>query len=197
MRFAIVAISTLLAGIVSAQSSPSIPTCADTCITDALPASCNLAPACICSTPSFISGISCCIYKSCDTADQQAALAYAHSICDPVGYSSVLPATAGCSANSTSSATAASSNGTASATGAIASASASASSVISSLTSSLSAAASTASTSATAASGSATSTASAAGSSASSSAIAANLVGAKSLGIGAVAAAFLGLAALL
>ncbi|KIV77579.1 hypothetical protein PV11_09368 [Exophiala sideris] len=197
MRFAIVAISTLLAGIVSAQSSPSIPTCADTCISDALPASCNLAPACICSTQSFISGISCCIYKSCDTADQQAALAYAHSICDPVGYSSVLPATAGCSANSTSSATAASSNGTASATGAIASASSSVSSLVSSVSSSASAASASKTGSTTGAAGSATSAASAAGSSASSKAIAADLVGSQSLGIGAIAAAFLGLAALL
>merc|ERR1712072_118540 len=159
MRSAIIALSAILAGIVSAQTSPTIPTCANTCITDALPSSCNLDPSCICHTPSFITSISCCISQSCDVADQQAALAYAHSICDPVGASSLLPASAGCSANSPASATSGSSSGTAAAsiTGSASSASASISSALSSASSSISAATSSAASSASAAATSASS----------------------------------------
>ncbi|RMZ80441.1 hypothetical protein DV737_g3002, partial [Chaetothyriales sp. CBS 132003] len=85
-----------LAVAVCADSSSSIPTCATTCVTDDLPSSCNLNPKCICTYPGFIDTISCCIYKACDTSDQQAALAYAKSICVPAGVTN-LPTAAGCS----------------------------------------------------------------------------------------------------
>jgi len=193
MRFAIVALSTLLAGIVSAQTGTSIPTCAQSCVTSSLPSSCNLDPTCICNTKSFISGISCCIYQQCDPADQQAALAYAHTICDPVGASSLLPVSAGCTANSTAASTAGSSNSTMTGTGAVASVSASASSALSSISS----AASSVSASLSSAASGASQTASAAATSSSSSPAAGGRLSVQGVGMGAVGAAFLGLAALL
>lgn len=63
---------------------------ATSCITQALPASCNLSPSCICADTSFISTISCCVSTACDTAGQQAALAYAQSICSPVGVTNLV-----------------------------------------------------------------------------------------------------------
>ncbi|KAL6250760.1 hypothetical protein RBB50_003063 [Rhinocladiella similis] len=196
MRLDILAFSAVLAGCVSAQSSPSIPSCANTCITDALPASCNLNPSCICTTKSFISSISCCIYNSCDVSDQQAALAYAHSICDPVGGSTLLPASAGCTANSTSSATSGSSGGTAAATTTGSSASA-ASSSISSALSSASSSASAAASSASAGQSSATSSASAAATTSAAGNAADGRMSVQGVGLGVVGAALLGLAALL
>ncbi|KAK6376594.1 hypothetical protein LTS17_007189 [Exophiala oligosperma] len=181
MRLELLTFTAVLAGCVSAQSSPSI-------------------PACICTTKSFITDISCCIYKSCDASDQQAALAYAHSICDPVGGSTLLPASAGCAANSTSPATSGSSSGgtaaataSASATGSSASA---ASSSVSSAMSSASASASAAASSASAGQGSATSSASAAATSAAGNA-ADGRMSVQGVGLGVVGAALLGLAALL
>lgn len=60
------------------------------CISQALPASCNLNPACICGDASFISTISCCVSTACDTSGQQAALGYAKQICAPVGVTNLV-----------------------------------------------------------------------------------------------------------
>ncbi|EXJ96117.1 hypothetical protein A1O1_01243, partial [Capronia coronata CBS 617.96] len=90
MHLRVLAVSAVLAGISSAQSLAGLPSCATTCVTDSLPASCNLDPSCICASDSFINGIACCVFNACDTSDQQAALTYAHGICDPVGASSRL-----------------------------------------------------------------------------------------------------------
>lgn len=60
------------------------------CISQALPASCNLNPQCICSDAAFISTISCCVSTACDTSGQQAALSYAKQICAPVGVTNLV-----------------------------------------------------------------------------------------------------------
>jgi len=199
MRFAILVYSTLLAAVVSvsAQSLADLPTCADNCVTESLPASCNLDPSCICNTPSFITGISCCVYKTCNATGQAAALAYAHGICDPVGASSLLPATAGCSstaaANGTTPMTASGANSTMTSTGAVASASSSASSALSSI----SASASSAAASVSSAASSAAQTASASAASATSNRAPADRLGVQGMGLGAAGAGLLGLAAFL
>jgi len=60
------------------------------CISQALPASCNLNPQCICSDAAFISTISCCVSTACDVSGQQAALGYAKQICAPVGVTNLV-----------------------------------------------------------------------------------------------------------
>ncbi|KAI4740057.1 hypothetical protein E4T44_15197, partial [Aureobasidium sp. EXF-8845] len=130
--FALIAAATLA----TAQLG-SIPSCAMSCISTALPANCNLNPQCICSDASFISTISCCVSTACDTAGQQAALGYAKQICAPVGVTN-LPTAASCAAG------AASTSGTSAASAATASGS-SASSALSSASRSLSSLASSAS----------------------------------------------------
>ncbi|RMZ90142.1 hypothetical protein DV736_g2649, partial [Chaetothyriales sp. CBS 134916] len=107
-----------LAAAVSAQSLSGLPSCATTCVTSDLPSKCNGDPKCICSSPGFITAISCCIYKSCDTTDQQAALAYAKSICTPAGVTN-LPTAATCTGGAAS----ATSSGQSSASGSATSAS--------------------------------------------------------------------------
>ncbi|ETI26911.1 hypothetical protein G647_10010, partial [Cladophialophora carrionii CBS 160.54] len=89
-RQLILAASTLLVGFAAAQTAGTLPSCANDCVTSLLPASCNLDPDCICHAESFLDNIGCCVFQACDTADQEAALAYAHSICDPVSASSLL-----------------------------------------------------------------------------------------------------------
>lgn len=46
----------------------------DSCVSNSIPASCNLAPACICSSTSFIQGVTCCVAKACDKADQEGTI---------------------------------------------------------------------------------------------------------------------------
>ncbi|EXJ79322.1 hypothetical protein A1O3_08824 [Capronia epimyces CBS 606.96] len=183
MHLRILAVVNVLAGIASTQSLAGVPDCATACVSDSLPASCNLAPSCICTADSFLSGISCCVFKACDANDQQSALAYAHGICDPVGASSLLPSSAGCpstsgSASATGGSTVKTTSGgsASSATGAAGSASASASSAPAGATASAA-------------------TASATGSS--SSALAGGRLSVQGAGLSAVGAAFLGLAAFL
>ncbi|KAK5045415.1 hypothetical protein LTR84_009279 [Exophiala bonariae] len=189
MQLSIILSTTILAAVVSAQSLTDIPACATTCITDALPASCNLDPSCICHTASFIDGIACCIFTACNTTDQQAALAFAHGVCDPVGASSLLPASAGCSSTSGSGNGTASATGSATTTGSGSSSAtttaASGSNALSSASASISSRASSASSAASASAASATSTP--AGS--------ADRLAVQ--GLGAVGAAVLGLAAFL
>ncbi|RVX72331.1 hypothetical protein B0A52_04536 [Exophiala mesophila] len=105
MHLSLVLSTTLLAALVSAQGTLELPTCAISCISDSLPADCGGAPACICGRASFIEGISCCIFTSCDEADSEKALNYAHGICDPTGEGGLLPAQAGCADNSTTNGT--------------------------------------------------------------------------------------------
>ncbi|KEF63063.1 uncharacterized protein A1O9_01039 [Exophiala aquamarina CBS 119918] len=187
MQLSVLLSTTLVAVLVSAQTAPTLPSCATDCITNSLPANCNADPSCICNTPSFIEGIACCVFTACDTADQQAALAYAHGVCDPVGASSLLPASAGCSSTSTSG------NGTAAATGSTTSGSGTASTTASG--SSSAAATSSAASAASSVASTASSAASASAASATSSPAAGDRLAVQ--GLGAVGAAVLGLAAFL
>ncbi|KAH0842531.1 hypothetical protein AYO21_06666 [Fonsecaea monophora] len=198
----ILAASTLLVGIVSAQQAPTLPSCATDCVSSLLPASCNGNPTCICNTASFLNGIACCVFEACDPTDQTAALAYAHSICDPVGASSLLPASATCTSTTTSTGTTTSSASGSGAAGSssdasVSSASASASSASASVSSSLSsvsASAVSAASSASAAASSATGSVSQVSSATASPTGAANQV---AIGFGAIGAGMLGLAAML
>ncbi|CAD0092187.1 unnamed protein product [Aureobasidium vineae] len=156
-----------VATLATAQSG-SIPSCATSCITQALPADCKLDPKCICADASFISTISCCVSTACDLSGQQAALAYAKQICAPVGVTN-LPTAASCAATAASSGTSAAAVATASGSSASSSLS-SATQSISSLASSASQIASSASKSASSAAVSVSSSASSAARSASSSA---------------------------
>ncbi|OQV05448.1 CFEM domain-containing protein isoform 2 [Cladophialophora immunda] len=209
----ILAASTLLVGIVSAQQAPTLPSCATSCVSSLLPASCNGNPTCICNTASFLDGIACCVFQACDPADQTAALAYAHSICDPVGASSLLPASATCTSTSSGSATSSASGSGSSTAGATGGSTTSAASSAASEASSASAAASSASASASSSLSSASASLKSAASSASaslssavnsasqsSSSTTASPTGAANqlaIGFGAVGAGMLGLAALL
>ncbi|KAG9565080.1 hypothetical protein KCU61_g867, partial [Aureobasidium melanogenum] len=160
----------IAAATLATAQSGSIPACAQTCISQALPGNCNLDPKCICSDSSFISTISCCVSTACDVTGQQAALSYAKQICAPVGVTN-LPTAASCagSASASSSGTSAAAVATASGSSA-SSALSSASKTLSSLASSASSIASSASKSASSAAASGSSSASSSASSASSSA---------------------------
>ncbi|OAP55066.1 hypothetical protein AYL99_10766 [Fonsecaea erecta] len=194
--------STLLVGIVSAQQAPTLPSCATSCP--------SVEQIGICNTSSFLDGIACCVFKACDPADQTAALDYAHSICDPVGASSLLPASATCTSTSSSSATSsAAGSGSGSGSGsttttinssvassasvAASSASASISSALSSASESAKSAASSASASLSSATGSVSQVASSTSASASPTGAGNQLA----IGLGAVGAGMLGLAAVL
>ncbi|KAG9604962.1 hypothetical protein KCU77_g1692, partial [Aureobasidium melanogenum] len=158
----------IAAATLATAQSGSIPACAQTCISQALPGNCNLDPKCICSDSSFISTISCCVSTACDVTGQQAALSYAKQICAPVGVTN-LPTAASCagSASASSSGTSAAAVATASGSSA-SSALSSASKTLSSLASSASSIASSASKSASSAAASGSSSASSSASSASS-----------------------------
>ncbi|KAI4741372.1 hypothetical protein E4T50_08170 [Aureobasidium sp. EXF-12298] len=161
--FTLIAAATL-----AAAQTGSIPSCAMSCISQALPASCNLNPACICGDASFISTISCCVSTACDTSGQQAALGYAKQICAPVGVTN-LPTQASCAGSASASGTSAASAATASGSSA-SSALSSASQTLSSLASSASQISSSVSRSASSAASSASSAASSASKSVSSAA---------------------------
>ncbi|KIX07554.1 uncharacterized protein Z518_02207 [Rhinocladiella mackenziei CBS 650.93] len=184
MYLTLLGISTLLTGIASAQSLAGLPTC-------------------ICTSESFLDGIACCVFNDCEPADQQSALDYAHSICDPEGASSLLPATAGCSSTSGSATATGSSNSSATATagttgtGAAASASSSASSALSGITSSASSALSSASATVSSVASEASASVTGAAASATSSPAAGNQLSVRGVGLGVVGAGLLGLAALL
>ncbi|KAF7156856.1 hypothetical protein CNMCM5623_000701 [Aspergillus felis] len=81
----------------AAQGLDGLPDCAKSCATDSIPASCGLDVKCICTDSSFITGISCCILKSCPPDKQQeeeedahpffltAAVQFANQICKTAG----------------------------------------------------------------------------------------------------------------
>ncbi|KAK9453589.1 hypothetical protein V1511DRAFT_59000 [Dipodascopsis uninucleata] len=75
------------AGVISAATSGSLPTCAQTCVAEGISAAgCSLTDvACFCSATSFLETIAACLLKVCDTADQEASLEYAQSLCASSG----------------------------------------------------------------------------------------------------------------
>ncbi|GFF49266.1 hypothetical protein IFM46972_08757 [Aspergillus udagawae] len=98
----------------AAQGLDGLPDCAKSCATNSIPASCGLDVKCICTDTSFLSGISCCILKSCPADKQQekedahpffptAAVQFANQICKTAGVTN-LPQSPSC-ANASQSAT--------------------------------------------------------------------------------------------
>jgi len=116
MKFYSIVAAALLAGLASAQSLAGLPACADNCVLDAIPSSCNLDPKCICNAKSFIAGITCCVAKACDKADQAKVITYANGICNPVGVTN-LPTAAVCTGTAASSGTSTATGAAASSTG--------------------------------------------------------------------------------
>ncbi|KAJ5536856.1 Cell wall protein TIR3 [Penicillium frequentans] len=103
-----------IASAANAQLS-SLPTCAQTCATKAIPASCGVDVACICNNKSFLSDIACCIVGKCTTAEQEDTLKAAKAICSAGGVTdlpSTVACTTGASSTSTSGASATTSDST-------------------------------------------------------------------------------------
>ncbi|GIK06841.1 hypothetical protein Aspvir_002493 [Aspergillus viridinutans] len=110
----------------AAQGLDGLPDCAKSCATGSIPASCGLDVKCICTDSSFLSGISCCILKSCPQDQQQeeedahpcfptAAVQFANQICKTAGVTNI-PQSPSC-ANATQSATGTSSESSTSTSG--------------------------------------------------------------------------------
>ncbi|KAJ5948451.1 Cell wall protein TIR3 [Penicillium verhagenii] len=98
---------TILAlAIVSAANAQlsSLPTCAQTCATNAIPASCGVDVACICDNTSFLSDIACCIVGKCTTEEQEETLKAAKGICAAGGVTN-LPSVVACTTGASSSTT--------------------------------------------------------------------------------------------
>ncbi|RFU36122.1 hypothetical protein B7463_g240, partial [Scytalidium lignicola] len=90
MKLSILAVATALAGSVVGQSISDLPTCAQSCVTQFTSGSsiggCSgIDIACICSSPSFLSNIACCLAGACNQADQVAATNFAQSLCKTAG----------------------------------------------------------------------------------------------------------------
>ncbi|CRG87961.1 hypothetical protein PISL3812_04983 [Talaromyces islandicus] len=86
----------------ASQSLSGLPSCAISCATNSIPSDCGIDVKCICNAQSFITGVSCCVAKSCNAEDQETTIKYADKICAGAGVTN-LPTSAVCS--STASAT--------------------------------------------------------------------------------------------
>ncbi|KAL2828683.1 hypothetical protein BDW59DRAFT_159481 [Aspergillus cavernicola] len=90
----------------AAQGMPGLPACAQDCATGAIPDACGLIDVeCICAERTFIDDMACCVGKSCQPEDQDAALEFANGICGGAGITD-LPQSATCRGDSTSTTTA-------------------------------------------------------------------------------------------
>ncbi|KAL3455690.1 hypothetical protein BJX64DRAFT_271934 [Aspergillus heterothallicus] len=88
----------------AAQGLSELPTCAQECATGSIPKECSLIDIeCICGSESFIADMACCVGKSCESSDQDAALEFANGLCEGAGITN-LPQTATCAGDSTSTA---------------------------------------------------------------------------------------------
>ncbi|KAJ5083799.1 hypothetical protein N7456_013226 [Penicillium angulare] len=94
-----------LATLISAATAQlgDLPTCAESCATDAVPSSCGIDVACICNSSSFLADIACCIVGKCDEADQEKTLKAAKKICAAGGVTDI-PTTVACTTGSAASA---------------------------------------------------------------------------------------------
>ncbi|KAH8603087.1 hypothetical protein B0O99DRAFT_588134 [Bisporella sp. PMI_857] len=104
-----------LAGFCSAQGS--LPSCAQNCVIQFTSGSSigdcsNVDAKCICSSPTFLSDIACCLAGACSPADQQSATDYAKSFCAISGVTNLPDAVVCSSTTAGSSTTAPSSTGT-------------------------------------------------------------------------------------
>ncbi|OJJ47456.1 hypothetical protein ASPZODRAFT_24385 [Penicilliopsis zonata CBS 506.65] len=98
--------ATALLAPVFATSISDLPTCAQSCATNAIPSSCSLIDIkCICESGTFITDIACCVASSCDSADQEKTIEYADELCGSAGVSD-LPQSATCATTANSTTTA-------------------------------------------------------------------------------------------
>ncbi|KAJ5650077.1 Cell wall protein TIR3 [Penicillium longicatenatum] len=89
-----------IASVANAQLS-SLPKCAQSCATNAIPASCGVDVACICDNKSFLGDIACCIAGKCTEAEQEETLKAAKGICSAGGVTD-LPSTVACTTGASS-----------------------------------------------------------------------------------------------
>ncbi|KAL4896435.1 hypothetical protein BDV59DRAFT_198815 [Aspergillus ambiguus] len=99
----------LAAGLGSAAAQGSgmdgLPSCAQSCATDSIPKKCSMIDiACICGDSSFITNISCCVAKTCGSAEQEGkpplpSIKFANQICSGAGITD-LPQSASCAGGS-------------------------------------------------------------------------------------------------
>ncbi|KAJ5257268.1 hypothetical protein N7478_013372 [Penicillium angulare] len=94
-----------LANLISAATAQlsDLPTCAQSCATNAIPSNCGIDVACICNSSSFLASIACCIAGKCDEADQEKTLKAAKGICAAGGVTDI-PTTVACTTGSAASA---------------------------------------------------------------------------------------------
>ncbi|KAJ5611562.1 hypothetical protein N7528_008667 [Penicillium herquei] len=99
------ALTVALVSAATAQLSD-LPTCAKSCATDAIPASCGVDVACICKSGTFIADVACCIVGVCTETEQEETLKVADEICSAGGVTD-LPTAVACTtgASATGSAT--------------------------------------------------------------------------------------------
>ena len=70
-----------------ASSPDGIPSCASSCITEAIRPTCSPQPACICTSNAFIDAIACCVKEVCSEERHDATKDWAKSICIQSGFS--------------------------------------------------------------------------------------------------------------
>ncbi|KAG9238635.1 hypothetical protein BJ875DRAFT_450375 [Amylocarpus encephaloides] len=123
MKFTILATVACLAHLAAAQID-GLPTCAQSCVTKFTTGS-NIGGCpsiniqCICSSPTFLSGIACCLSGVCSASDQTAAVTFAKNFCSISGVTG-LPDSVVCSSASSSATSApASTSPSASSTGSV------------------------------------------------------------------------------
>ncbi|KAK0749768.1 hypothetical protein B0T18DRAFT_115275 [Schizothecium vesticola] len=90
--------SVLVPLFVAVSTQQQLPSCAQTCLNRS-PTTCGSGDTlCRCSSPDFVSGVSCCIVVNCGPIDQEAAAARLSSQCLSVGVT--VPSTASCTSTS-------------------------------------------------------------------------------------------------
>ncbi|PHH54017.1 hypothetical protein CFIMG_000944RA [Ceratocystis fimbriata CBS 114723] len=100
-----------IAGVVSAQTSTSLPSCATNCVSGftsgSTIADCSQGDvACICGNNEFLSQIACCLVDACNEQDQASTLSYASNLCAGFGVTvpdAIACNTSGSGSNSTTS----------------------------------------------------------------------------------------------
>ncbi|PQE25273.1 CFEM domain-containing protein [Rutstroemia sp. NJR-2017a WRK4] len=118
----ILAVTAALASLTSAQDG--LPSCAKTCTNTFTSTNGNIGGcksldiACICSSPTFLSDIACCLTDQCNAADQATAVQFAQNICKTSGVTNLPSAVTCASSAAPSSSLSAASDSSSAATGA-------------------------------------------------------------------------------
>ena len=69
-----------------AQSLDGVPSCASTCVNNAIPPACNFKLACVCQSDAFAHAISCCVKDSCRKTLYEETQDWANTICNQTGF---------------------------------------------------------------------------------------------------------------